>query len=115
MDAMVTRGEVDALVAERVWQETEESAALSPGRRVFPGAARMRRAAGDFFRKSDALFGVPQPAQWHPEIDTGIHTLMVLEQAARLSEDPAVRFAALVHDLGKAVTPARRMAGAPRT
>ncbi len=54
----------------------------------------------------DALFGVPQPAKWHPEIDTGLHTLMVLEQAALLTRDKAVRFAALVHDLGKALTPA---------
>jgi len=53
----------------------------------------------------DALFGVPQPAQWHPEIDTGVHTLMVLDQAALLSGEPQVRFAALLHDLGKASTP----------
>jgi tRNA nucleotidyltransferase (CCA-adding enzyme) len=53
----------------------------------------------------DALFGVPQPAQWHPEIDTGVHTLMVLDQAVALSDDPRVRFAALVHDLGKGTTP----------
>jgi tRNA nucleotidyltransferase (CCA-adding enzyme) len=53
----------------------------------------------------DALFGVPQPAQWHPEIDTGLHTLMVLDQAAALSPEPVVRFAALVHDLGKGTTP----------
>jgi tRNA nucleotidyltransferase (CCA-adding enzyme) len=53
----------------------------------------------------DALFGVPQPAQWHPEIDTGLHTLMVLDQAVLLSPDTQVRFAALVHDLGKGATP----------
>jgi tRNA nucleotidyltransferase (CCA-adding enzyme) len=53
------------------------------------------------------LFGVPQPAKYHPEIDTGIHTLMVLEQAALATSNPVVRFAALVHDLGKALTPAR--------
>jgi tRNA nucleotidyltransferase (CCA-adding enzyme) len=47
------------------------------------------------------LFGVPQPEQWHPEIDSGVHTLMVAEQAAKLSDDPVVRFAALTHDLGK--------------
>ena len=51
------------------------------------------------------MFGVPQPAQWHPEIDTGVHTLMVLDQAAALSDDTRVRFAALVHDLGKGTTP----------
>jgi tRNA nucleotidyltransferase (CCA-adding enzyme) len=57
------------------------------------------------FPEVEALFGVPQPAKWHPEIDTGIHTMMVLEQAALLSVQPEVRFAALVHDLGKATTP----------
>jgi tRNA nucleotidyltransferase (CCA-adding enzyme) len=104
MRSMVERGEVDALVAERVWQETEK-------------ALREQRA-GEFFRvlrecgalravypELDALFGVPQPAQWHPEIDTGVHTLMVLDQAVLLSSEPKVRFAALVHDLGKGTTP----------
>ncbi len=67
------------------------------------------------FPEIDALFGVPQPAQWHPEIDSGVHTMMVLEQATHLSEEPVVRFAALVHDLGKALTPPGRMAGAPWT
>jgi tRNA nucleotidyltransferase (CCA-adding enzyme) len=57
------------------------------------------------FPEIDALFGVPQPAQWHPEIDTGVHTLMVLDQAAAMSADTRVRFAALVHDLGKGATP----------
>ncbi len=57
------------------------------------------------FPEMHALFGVPQPEQWHPEIDTGVHTLMVLEQAAKLSDDPVVRFAALTHDLGKGTTP----------
>jgi len=59
----------------------------------------------------DALFGVPQPAQWHPEIDTGVHTLMVLDQAVTLSDDPKVRFAALVHDLGKGTTPPAQWPG----
>ncbi|MES1195524.1 MAG: HD domain-containing protein, partial [Steroidobacter sp.] len=54
----------------------------------------------------DALFGVPQPEKWHPEIDTGVHTLMVLQQAARLTADPVTRFAAMMHDLGKGTTPA---------
>jgi tRNA nucleotidyltransferase (CCA-adding enzyme) len=57
------------------------------------------------FPEIDALFGVPQPEKWHPEIDSGVHTMMVLEQACRLTEDPVVRFAALVHDLGKGTTP----------
>jgi tRNA nucleotidyltransferase (CCA-adding enzyme) len=57
------------------------------------------------FPEIDALFGVPQPPQWHPEIDTGVHTLMALEQACLLSGEPQVRFAALLHDLGKGTTP----------
>ena len=62
-------------------------------------------ALARIFPEIDALFGVPQPAEWHPEIDTGLHTLMVLDQAGLLSDDPRVRFAALVHDLGKGTTP----------
>ena len=62
-------------------------------------------ALGRIYPEIDALFGVPQPAEWHPEIDTGLHTLMVLDQAVRLSEDPKVRFAALLHDVGKGETP----------
>ncbi len=62
-------------------------------------------ALARIFPELDNLFGVPQPEEHHPEIDTGIHTMMVLEQAARLSDDTRVRFAALTHDLGKATTP----------
>ena len=104
MRSMVERGEVDALVAERVWQETEKALRQPAAAEFF----RVLRACGALkvvYPEVDALFGVPQPAQWHPEIDTGVHTLMVLEQAVRLSDAPQVRFAALVHDLGKAATP----------
>jgi tRNA nucleotidyltransferase (CCA-adding enzyme) len=104
MRSMVVRHEVDALVAERVWQETEKALAESAAGTFF----RVLRECGALaavFPEIDALFGVPQPARWHPEIDTGVHTLMVLDQAAALSADTRVRFAALVHDLGKAVTP----------
>jgi tRNA nucleotidyltransferase (CCA-adding enzyme) len=66
---------------------------------------REAHALAIIFPEIEALFGVPQPEKWHPEIDAGIHTLMVLEQATRLSSDPIVRFAALVHDLGKGTTP----------
>jgi tRNA nucleotidyltransferase (CCA-adding enzyme) len=104
MRSMVTRGEVDALVAERVWQETEK-ALRCPKAAEFFRVLRECGALRVIFPEIDALFGVPQPVQWHPEIDSGVHTMMVLEQAARLSEEPAVRFAALVHDLGKALTP----------
>ena len=104
MRAMVERGEVDALVAERVWQETEK-ALREPGASVFFRVLRDCGALKIVFPEINALFGVPQPEKWHPEIDTGVHTLMVLDQAVRLSADAKVRFAALVHDLGKATTP----------
>jgi tRNA nucleotidyltransferase (CCA-adding enzyme) len=104
MRQMVAAGEADALVPDRVWQETE-AALAGPDPRVFFEVLRACRALAVVFPEIDALFGVPQPPRWHPEIDTGIHTMMVLEQAAKLSEDVDVRFAALVHDLGKAVTP----------
>jgi tRNA nucleotidyltransferase (CCA-adding enzyme) len=104
MRAMAARGEVDALVAERVWQETEK--ALREARAgAFFRVLRDCNALKIVYPEIDALFGVPQPEQWHPEIDTGVHTLMVLDQAAALSDDPKVRFAALIHDLGKAATP----------
>jgi tRNA nucleotidyltransferase (CCA-adding enzyme) len=104
MRAMVERGEVNALVAERVWQETEK-ALHEPGASVFFKVLRECGALKVIYPEIDALFGVPQPEKWHPEIDTGVHTLMVLDQAVRLSTDVTVRFAALVHDLGKATTP----------
>ena len=104
MRNMVERGEVDALVAERVWQETVKALCEQKSSEFF----RVLRACGALQRiypEVDALFGVPQPAKWHPEIDTGVHTLMVLDQSALLSSAPEVRFAALVHDLGKGTTP----------
>ena len=104
MRAMVERGEVSALVSERVWQETEKALRETAASEFF----RVLRDCGALkiiYPEVDALYGVPQPPQWHPEIDTGIHTLMVLDQAARMSPDPKVRFAALVHDLGKGTTP----------
>lgn len=104
MRAMVERGEVNALVAERVWQETDKALRESAAGEFF----RVLRACGALqiiYPELDALYGVPQPPQWHPEIDTGVHTLMVLDQAVRMSTDPKVRFAALIHDLGKGTTP----------
>jgi tRNA nucleotidyltransferase (CCA-adding enzyme) len=104
MKQMVASGEADALVPDRVWKETE--AALSGSNpRVYFEVLRACGALAVLFAELEALFGVPQPAKWHPEIDSGLHTMMVLEQAAILSEDVDVRFAALVHDLGKATTP----------
>jgi tRNA nucleotidyltransferase (CCA-adding enzyme) len=104
MRKMVEQGEVEALVAERVWQETEK-ALREDGASVFFQMLRDCGALKLVFPEVNALFGVPQPEKWHPEIDTGVHTLMVLDQAVRLSPDTRVRFAALVHDLGKGTTP----------
>jgi len=103
MNMMVVNGEADALVAERVWKETE-TALTGSDPRVFFEVLRECAALKVVFAEIDALFGIPQPEKWHPEIDCGIHSLMVLEQAALLTEDTEVRFAALVHDLGKATT-----------
>jgi tRNA nucleotidyltransferase (CCA-adding enzyme) len=104
MRAMVERGEIHTLVPERVWQETEKALRELKAAEFFK-VLRECGALQPVYPEIDALFGVPQPAQWHPEIDTGLHTLMVLEQAALLSPEPTVRFAALVHDLGKGTTP----------
>ncbi len=104
MRRMAASGELDALVPERVWAETAK--ALGEAAPVeFFRSLRDCGALRIVFPEVDALFGVPQPEKWHPEIDTGVHTMMVLEAAARLSTDGAVRFAALTHDLGKASTP----------
>ncbi|MBA3562700.1 MAG: multifunctional CCA addition/repair protein [Gammaproteobacteria bacterium] len=104
MRRMSAGGEIDALVAERVWQETRRALdETHPD--MFFATLRECGALAKVFPEIDALFGVPQPAKWHPEIDTGVHTLMVLRQAAGLSCDTAVRFAALTHDLGKGETP----------
>ncbi len=78
---------------------------LGPTPQIFIEVLRQCGALKALFPEIDALFGVPAPAKWHPEIDTGIHTLMVLEQACRISPELTVRFAALCHDLGKGVTP----------
>ena len=104
MRQMVESGEVDALVPERVWKETERALATDQPQRFFE-VLRSCGALQKLLPEIDCLFGVPQPAQHHPEIDTGVHTMMVLQQAARLSKDTSVRLAALLHDLGKGVTP----------
>ena len=104
MTQMSASGELDNLVAERIWQEMEK--ALKEGSpAVFFQTLRDCGALQVIAPEVDALFGVPQPAQHHPEIDTGVHIMMCLEQAAKLSQDPVVRFATLTHDLGKGVTP----------
>ena len=96
--------ELEALVPERIWVETEKALQTLTPRRYFE-VLRECNALSVLFPEIERLFGVPQPERYHPEIDCGVHTLMVLDQAANLSADPEVRFAALVHDLGKATTP----------
>jgi len=104
MTQMSASGELDHLVAERVWTEMEKAMReRSPA--VFVQVLRDCGALRVILPEVDALFGVPQPEQYHPEVDSGVHTLMCVEQAAALSDDPVVRFATLVHDVGKALTP----------
>lgn len=104
MQQMVISGEADYLVAERVWAELLKALIeLSPS--AFFHTLKSCGALATVFPEIDRLFGVPQPEKYHPEIDTGIHSLMSLEQAARLTPSPLIRFAALVHDLGKGLTP----------
>jgi tRNA nucleotidyltransferase (CCA-adding enzyme) len=105
MRAMVEAGEADALVPERVWQETRR--ALETARPdVFLAVLRDCGALAVVFPELDALFGVPQPARWHPEVDTGRHLLLCMRTAARMGLDVEARFAVMLHDLGKGTTPA---------
>ncbi len=104
MRQMVESGEVDHLVPERVWQEFERALSADRPARFFE-VLRGCGALARLFPEIDALFGVPQPEQHHPEVDTGVHVMLVLEAAAKLSSDARVRFAALMHDLGKGTTP----------
>ena len=106
MQTISASGELDALVAERVWQETERALGEDQASRYFQ-VLRDCGALARVFPELDVLFGIPQPEHYHPEIDSGVHTMMVLEQACLLSTDTIVRFAALVHDLGKGVTPSQ--------
>jgi tRNA nucleotidyltransferase (CCA-adding enzyme) len=104
MRRMVEADEATALVAERVWQETAR--ALGESRPdVFLKVLRDCGALAVVFPEVDRLFGVPQPPQWHPEIDTGDHVLLCLRRAAALDAPETVRFAVLAHDLGKGLTP----------
>jgi tRNA nucleotidyltransferase (CCA-adding enzyme) len=105
MRRMVDAGEANALVAERVWAETEK--ALGEERPdVFISVLRACGALRVVYPEIDALFGVPQPEKWHPEIDTGVHQLLSLREAVKLGGGIAARFAVLMHDLGKGTTPA---------
>jgi tRNA nucleotidyltransferase (CCA-adding enzyme) len=104
MREMVRNGEVDHLVPERVWQELSRGLMEDKPSRVLL-ALRDCGALQRILPEVDALFGVPQPAQPHPEVDTGLHILLVVDYAAAHNYPLTVRFAALTHDLGKAVTP----------
>ena len=104
MRAMVTAGEADALVPERTWQETAKALA-EPAPQAWLRALRACGALARIFPELDALYGVPQPEKWHPEIDTGLHMELVMQAAAALTPEPRIRFAALMHDLGKGRTP----------
>ncbi len=104
MRDMVGNGEVDALVAERVWQELARGLMEKKPSRFFE-TLRSCGALAKIIPEVDALFGVPQPEKHHPEIDCGIHTLMVVDDAAQHNYVLETRFAALTHDLGKATTP----------
>lgn len=105
MRGMVADGEVDHLVAERVWQELAKGLMENKPSRMIE-VLRDCGALARLLPEVDKLFGVPQRADYHPEVDTGIHTLMVVDQSARRGFVLPVRFSALTHDLGKAETPA---------
>jgi tRNA nucleotidyltransferase (CCA-adding enzyme) len=104
MREMVTSGEVDALVKERVWQEMVKALAVDKPSEFFL-TLRSCGALEHLWPSLDKLWGIPQPIKHHPEIDTGIHTMMALLVASKLSKDTVTRFAALCHDLGKGQTP----------
>ncbi len=104
MQQMVANGEINSLVPERVWAETKKALSEQTPSAFFT-ALKECGALAIIFPEIQQLFGVPQPAKYHPEIDTGIHCLLALDQAVSLSSDPMVRFATLTHDLGKGVTP----------
>lgn len=105
MRTMVANGEVDHLVPERVWQELSRGLMETKPARMFE-TLRMCGALARLLPELDRLWGVPQRADYHPEVDTGVHVMLVIDMAARLGLSLPARFAALTHDLGKADTPA---------
>lgn len=105
MREMVAAGEVDALVPERVWQEVARGLMEARPSRMFE-ILRECGALAVLLPELDRLWGVPQRAQYHPEVDSGVHAMMVLDMSARLQAPLAVRFACLCHDFGKGTTPA---------
>ncbi len=107
MRSMTESGELTALVPERVWQETERALG-EPRPEVFFETLRECGALRVIFPELDALYGVPQPPRWHPEIDTGVHVMLALRYSAAAGAAATVRFAVLTHDLGKASTAPER-------
>lgn len=104
MYSMAKSGELAHLVAERVWKEMERSLGeRSP--QVFFQVLRACNALKVLLPELDCLYGIPNPPRWHPEVDSGVHTMMVLARASTLSSSLEVRFAAVMHDLGKGLTP----------
>lgn len=104
MQHMVDEGEVDALVAERVWQELAKGLMEDKPSRMFD-VLRACGALRKILPELDKLWGVPQPPQYHPEVDTGLHIMLVIDYTARQNFSLPIRFAALMHDLGKGTTP----------
>jgi tRNA nucleotidyltransferase (CCA-adding enzyme) len=104
MKQMVEEGEVDALVPERVWQELARGLMEAHPSRML-AVLRDCGALARIMPELDALWGVPQPEKHHPEVDTGVHMMLVIDVAAEQKRTLAVRFAALMHDLGKGITP----------
>jgi tRNA nucleotidyltransferase (CCA-adding enzyme) len=104
MKQIAASGELAHLTPERIWQEWHKALATHHPEQ-FIHVLQECGALNEVLPEIAQLYGVPQPEKWHPEIDTGIHTIMVIEQAAKLSESLPIRFAAAVHDLGKGVTP----------
>lgn len=110
MKKIAETGELDELRPERVWQETNKALVETSPQQYFL-VLRDCGALARVFPELEALFGVPQPARWHPEIDTGIHVMMALKIAAELSDKAEIRFAVLTHDLGKGTTPKKLLPG----
>lgn len=104
MQQMVQAGEVDALVPERVWQEMQRALQESAPE-MFILTLRECGALARIFPQLDCLWGIPQKPEYHPEVDTGVHIILALQQIVKLSQKPEVRFAVLCHDLGKGATP----------
>ena len=104
MQQMVTNGEIDHLVPERVWQEMHK-ALMQASPVEFIQVLRACGALKVLLPELDCLWGVPQNPKWHPEVDTGRHMELVMQRVAELTNDPKIRFAALLHDLGKGLTP----------